>query len=318
MKKIFLKYSILLVALMVISSCENDPIMFNNSMNIVGFSSTALSVGEGGEGTVILYLGARAGSPGTTITIEVSTDGLSNAATEGADFSVSTKEIPLNPGTETVTVTSVDNDVFTGNKAFYLVITSNTAGYDTSAQDRILITIVDDEHPLKAWIGTYDVEADSYGDVIQGEPDGAWDESWTVTTYADPDDVTILWFSGIAGGDKDVPGTFDSEAGTITFSPGLDLGDPYNNGPTGMYPANDDMLANAGDYITTGIIAACSENNLVGTIDPDGSIHIDMVGLVLENYVYCWDVFNTYWTKQGSTAVMSSQPQAIINKGPVK
>jgi len=229
------------------------------------------------------------------ITVDFMFDAEISVAADGIDFTIEndpmTLSFPNGWGYDTIWVTPVDNDEFGGNLTFVVRLTANSLNYNFGAQDSIICTIVDNEHPLSAWIGTYTVAALSYGSP------GAWDEEWTVQTYPDADDVTILWFSGIAGGDIDIPGVLDTEAGTISFTAGLDVGDAYGYGATGMYLANTDMIDLAGNYITEDIINACSASNLEGTIDPDGSIHIDNVGLVLEDLVYCWDVFDTYWTK---------------------
>lgn len=284
MKK-FIKYSIpVIVALVFLATaCKEDLIMFNSSMNLVGFSTSSAVVKEdlGGQ-KVQVYLGAATGTLATTVTLTVDTVGLGAvAAKEGIDFTIASKSVSVEVGESDITITPANNTIFTGDKKFYLVISSNSSGYRISANKKLLVTISDDEHPLKAWIGTYNVAAASYGDP------GNWDESWTVITAPVEGDVTQLSFTGVgAGGSGPIFGTLDKDALTITFAKGQNLGDVYAYGDVEVWWGFDDLTLDQNVDIT-------------GTLNIDGTITIDNWGELVKDPTgdWVWDVFNTTWTK---------------------
>lgn len=286
MKKYISILSIILVTLAIFTGCEKQyPIKFDSASSVVGFNKTTLSVNENGNaGSINIYLGAKTGTASTDVTLEVSTEGISTPAVEGTDFTLSSKSVSVGVGETAVTVTPIDNNVFQGNKKFNLIISSNSAGYQIADQDTLQVTLVDDEHPLKAWIGTYKVAAASYGNP------GVWDEEWTVTTSSDPTDLTKLVVKGIGTDSPSTTGwigVISTTDMTITFSPGQQLDEAYGYGPVLMYLGTPDITTN-------------KDASIVGTISADGGIHVDYVGIELtgSNAGYIWDVFNTTWTKQ--------------------
>jgi hypothetical protein len=291
MKNIF-KYPVVVTVaiLFMATACKKDLIMFDSSMNLVGFSSVTASVKEdlGAQPGVQVYLGAALGTPATTVTITVDTVGLGKiAAKEGIDFTILSKSITAEVGENDVTISPVNNTVFTGDKKFYLVITANSANYKISVQKRVLVTIIDDEHPLKAWIGTYIVAASSYGDTYNGKPEGSWDESWTVVVSAVEGDVTKLSFSGVgAVGSGPIIATLDKNALTISFAKGQNLGDVYGYGDTEVWYGFDDLSLDL-------------NVDVEGTLNVNGAIHIDNWGELVKDPTgdWVWDVFNTTWTK---------------------
>jgi len=80
MKKIILKTLILVVLVSVLTGCKKELIMFDNTMNLVGFSSTEFVVRENENGTAAIYLGAATGAESTTVTLSVDTAGLGKSA----------------------------------------------------------------------------------------------------------------------------------------------------------------------------------------------------------------------------------------------
>jgi hypothetical protein len=294
MKKNIVNLLILGVITLLVTSCNDKyPIKYDESNIIVGMNSTTLSVRENSTGTFGIYLGAVTGTPATDVVIQVSTDGISNPAIEGTDFTLSSKSINVPVGVTMVTVNPVDNSIFTGDKKFKVTIVSNSKNYDMAVQQSITVTIVDDEHPLKNWIGTYTVEAASYGSP------GAWDETWTVTTSPVPSDPTKLSISGIsAAGSGPVIATLNTNSMTIELESAQDLGEVYpGNGNIAIYYATDELLALAGNPLNTSIIETAGTHKIIGTIESDGTIKIDRFALVMTDYVWSWDVFNTTWTK---------------------
>jgi hypothetical protein len=286
MKKHIIKLCIILVTLIVVNGCQKEyPIKFDSGTSVIGFNKSTLTIKENGTaGTVNLYLGAATGTTATDVTLQVSIEGIDNPAIEGTDFTLSSKSVSVGVGETAVTITPIDNSIFQGNKQFNLIITSNSKNYSISAQKTVTVTITDDEHPLKTWIGSYTVQAASYG-----KP-GDWDEVWNVTTSAHPTDLTKLVVKGIGTSSpstSDWIGVINTTDMTITFSPGQQLDEAYGYGPVLMYSGTPDGATNP-------------DVNIVGTISANGDIHIDLLAIELTgaNAGYVWDVFNTTWTKQ--------------------
>jgi len=146
------------------------------------------------------------------------------------------------------------------------------------------------EHPLQTWIGTYDVDAVSYGDP------GNWDEVWSITTEPVAGDLNSLAITIDAGGGGGVPfiAAVDDVGMTITITAGTDAGDIYGYGSTLIYSS---------DYVTLDEVSP-----VVGTISANGDIAIDNLGMILEAYAApsiidgIWDAFNTTWTKSAKKA----------------
>lgn len=285
----------LAVTLILVTSCEDKyPIIFDESNIVVGLSPTSLSVKENSTGSFNVYLGGVTGTEATDVTLEVSIAGISKPAIEGTDFTLSSKNVSTPVGLTAVTVTPIDNSTFNGNKQFVVKIASNSKNYAVATQDSIKITLVDDEHPLKNWIGSYTVAAVSYGSP------GAWDESWTVTTAPVATDVTQLSITGISGpGSGPVIATLNTTAMTIEMASAQALGAAYgaDNGPVSIYYATDELLAIASGYVTEGMLTAAGSHKITGTIEANGTIKIDRMCFILDDYVYAWDCFNTTWTK---------------------
>lgn len=138
----------------------------------------------------------------------------------------------------------------------------------------------DVKHSLHKWLGLYTVEAVSYGNP------GEWDEVWEDVSISPTDyDENTLMISGIAGENETVLAAFDDEAMTVTIEGGQFVGGSY--GLT-INSGNSDLTLNEGA-------------DIVGELSEDGSIHIDLVGLLITegDYAgYVYDVFDTYWAKQ--------------------
>jgi hypothetical protein len=176
-----LLYLFVLVA--VFASCKNELIMFDSSKTFVAFASSAVTgIETDAVVNVPVMVAALNGSPAVTVSFDVVTDGIDNPAVEGVDFTLTpdgTVNFAEGSGIINIQVIPVDNDLFTGNKSFKIVLTSNSKNYNTGSQSEVTVVLKDNEHPLAKWIGTYDVAAVSYGSP------GEWDEAWTVSE-ADP------------------------------------------------------------------------------------------------------------------------------------
>ncbi len=293
MKKILSNLFIIAVTMFMVTSCDdNYPVMYDESNIIVGLSSTAFTVEENGTGTFTVYLGGVTGTEATDITLQVSVDGIDNPAIEGADFTLSTKNLNVAVGTAAITVNPVNNDIYGGNKQFRVSIAGNSKNYPMAVQNSMVVTIMDDEHPLKSWIGTYNVMAVSY------YGPGANDEEWVVTTVAG-DTPSTLKATGIAFGNEPVVIEFNTDDMTVEIESGQSLGDidepdgPYAGS---IYYATDDIIGDAGDYTDATFLSASKGLKMTGTFTNDGVITINRVAIILDDYVYCWDVFDTTWT----------------------
>jgi hypothetical protein len=222
-----------------------------------------------------------------TVNYEISIDGIARPAIEGQDYTIGTAgsvDFPNGAGYSNITVHPIDNDLFTGNKSFKIVLTSNSKNLPLGRENTILIVIKDNEHPLLKWIGNYAVNAVSYGNP------GAYDENWSVTTDADPDNVNNLLIYGVgAAGSDTIKATLNLNDMSITLAPGQSVGDVYGYGSISVYKGND-----SGDDII-------QDEPIIGTIEDDGTIRIDHWGELITdgaNKGLLWDVFNTIWTKQ--------------------
>ena len=242
MKKYNYIIIIMMLALLIIHvGCQDEyPLKFDPATRVVGFTQSAVSIREDTpSGSVNLYLGAASGTAVTDVILQVSTEDIENPAIEGTDFTLSSKSVSVGVGEASVQILPLDNSEFEGNKQFSLVIASNSRNYEISAQKTVTVTITDDEHPLRIWIGTYDVAAPSYGNP------GNWDEAWVVTTSAHPTDITKLVVKGIgtdSPSTSDWIGVINTTDMTITFTPGQELDEAYGYGPVLMYKGNH------GDY----------------------------------------------------------------------
>lgn len=308
MKKRINKFIYMLVAVLVVASCEWDPIMFDSENSFVAFTQPSSAIDEQvqGEVGIVVMVTALLDAPAITVTFDFDTAGIvpAKAAFEGTEFTLvnesKTLSFPNGWGYDTIWIKPVDNDIFTGDRYFNITLASNSLDYQFGATVTHTITLKDNEHPLGNWIGTYDVAALSYGSP------GAWDEAWTVTTRPDPDDVTVLLLNGIGGPDyssfTDVPAVVDMEAMTITITGGSEIGTHgLYGGPLAIFFGDE-----------AGGIASESDP-MVGTISEDGSINIDHMAIKFVggiNTGYVWDSFNTVWTKSSKKSVPAEKSSA--------
>lgn len=300
MKKMINRITFVLAAVAFLVSCEADYIMFDSSKNFVAFPNKVTDIAEaGGVVAIPVYVVALEGSPSITVDFDFDATDISNAAVEGVDFDIlndsKTLSFPQGWGYDTIWIDPIDNEIFEGNKAINLVLQSNSQNYPFGANDVNEITFIDDEHPLKAWIGTYSVTATDYWSYFGPE-------TWTVTTTADPADLNNLLVTGIgndpgiAGGYDDVQsivGVIDQEAMTITFTAGSEIGThAAYSGPINIYLGDTD--------------GNIYEESIVGDISADGSIYVDLLGIKFVgglNAGLTWGVYETTWTKVGKKAV---------------
>ena len=290
MKNAIFKTLIMLVAILLVTACEDEKVMVSKSIKLVGFNASSVVIPESQTGDVSLFLGAASGKS-VTVTLQVSTEGISSPAVEGTDFTLSTMTPELTTGDTEITITTIDNDQFTGDKYFDLVIVASE-NYQTAAENTIRVTISDDEHPLKNWLGVYDVDATSYS---------GYDETWTVIISPVAGELDQVNLVGISNSSDPIIATIDKDALTITIESGQ-LYEAYGYGAEGcgLYYGTDDIIGVIwSPYLTAEMLQTAVAIPMEGTVSGDGStIAIDRMAVNLEAYTWIWDVFITSWTKQ--------------------
>ena len=309
MKKIISKFLIILAAVLLVTSCEWEPIKFDSSKSFVAFESQSVEIAEEVEGQVgvVVMVTALLDAPAITATFDFDTTGFgASAAVEGEDYTLmnddKTLSFPDGWGYDTIWIDPIDNDVFTGDMKFNITLTSNSLDYEFGSFVTNTVTLKDNEHPLGAWIGSYEVDAQSYGD-----PEN-WDEVWSVTTSPVEGDVEKLSILGIGtAGTSPVIAKIDKESMTITIDPGQDADAYADYGYTEgyVYFGNPDLTLDKALPV-------------VGTISEDGTITIDNFGIFVQYepdpaYNSVWDVFNTTWTKTAKKAT-SDRNRTVVDK----
>lgn len=284
MKKIIIYFAALIIGFSAFTSCEdtNEDIIFSNSDKFIAFENTSFNVRE--EGSMIgipVYIAGTKSGDGATVNFAFDTTGIENPAIEGDDFNVVNSDYSLSwnnyYGYDTIWVEPLDNNIYDKDKSVNIVLSNPSNNYNLGAFNTAAINIIDNEHPLGKWVGTFVANAAS-----QGLP-GDWDEVWTVTTgtvSGEPDKLSI---TGIAASPDIIYATVNKEEMTITLEPGQVI-DNYSYGNYGRigiywgtYPDIDD------------------QKQLVGTIYEDGSFYIPNWGhmfLDAPNTGIVWDVFD--------------------------
>jgi hypothetical protein len=269
--------------------------MFDSADSFIAYPVASSLTGEaGGMFGIPVVITADLSAPAVSVTFEFDE---SSTAIEGEHFNLvnssNTLDVSEGWGYDTIWIDPIDNDLFTGNLDLVINLVSNTQGYPFGVIKSHTLTIIDDEHPLGNWIGTYSVEALSYGNP------GIWDEAWTVSSSAVPGDVESLSMVIDAGSGGGIPFLvkLDTDAMTITIGAGTEVGELYGWGPTAIH---------LGDYSYVD-----PESPVVGSIEADGTIRIDELAMILTDYGFTggyWDAFNTTWTKSKKKAAKTSRP----------
>lgn len=294
MRKIMMKAVMLLAAVSLFTAC-NEPVVWDDSVGLVGFTTTMVTVAEGEAAQLGIFFSAPTGAEAIEVNLAVSTAGIPVPATEGVDYTLSSKTLNLEIGSENITVTAADDDVFTGNRSFYITIASAGGNYPTAIPGTIKVIIIEDEHPLTQWIGTYVVTAVSHYDP------GNLDEEWTVTTDVVPTDPYKLQIRGIgAAGSGPVVATLDPETMTIEMDSNQALGMPYGSdyGNISIYYATDDLLNNSGWPVTPEMLTTAAAIKITGTLSANGNIEIDRFAEIMVDDLFSYDTFTTTWIKQ--------------------
>ena len=173
MKRIF-NIILLFLAVASFTSCNNDPIMFDESMSFVAFTTKTATTSEVNQTLEIpVLVTAMSGSAAIDVTYTISTEGHKNPAVIDSDFKVlSTDKLSYAEGYgyNNIVIETIDNDKFTGTKTFSIILSSNSLNYAFGALDTITVNISDDDHPLGWMLGSYDaaITATANGDLAYG------------------------------------------------------------------------------------------------------------------------------------------------------
>lgn len=284
MKKSIFKSLLILATILMVTGCEKELILFDGSKKLVGFSSTSVVIKENaGSGDVMVYLGSEAGAT-ANVEFEISNDGFDSPAVEGVDFTIASTSVQLSTGEVAIVVNIIDNDVFGGDLKFRLTLLPGS-GYELSKANSVVITISDDEHPLKNWIGTYDVDAPSF------TVPGSWDEAWVVTTSPVEGHPDQLSLEGVGLSGTSLIATLDTDAMTITIAPGQNIGLAYADWGYDVEGVDEIIV-----YLGYEDLTWDAELDIVGTLEENGNMKIDGWCHIQDGAV--WDVFNTTWTKR--------------------
>jgi hypothetical protein len=290
MKRSIIKYFAILSAVLLVSSCEWNPPTFDSADSFIAFTASSSGVAEqGGMIGIPVLVTAESSAPAVSVTFDFDE---ASVAVEGENFNLVNSSNTLDIdgwGYDTIWIEPIDNDVFTGNLHLIINLTSNTKNYPFGVTNSHTLTIIDNEHPLGNWIGSFSVDAVDYWSYF-----GA--ETWTVTTEPDPSDVNNLIVTGMGAGYSEytsVTGVVDLDAKTITFSAGSEIGTHADySGPIAIYLGDE----GGGIY----------EEPIVGDINDDGSIYVDHLGVKFVgglNAGLTWAVFETTWTPAKKKAV---------------
>jgi len=269
MKKIVIYFASLVVGLSLFISCDdlNEPIVLKDSDKFVAFDKASTLIKEQYTGvTPILVYIAGTGGAGCTVNFEFEYVDYTNPAIEDVDFILlnDSKTLTFNSyyGYDTIWIQTINNDDYTTNKMFNIIITSMTNGYNMGAQRFTKVTVIDDEHPLGKLIGSYDVAG---FDEYWGDP---YSETVTVNAISETELELNLW-NGFGVPNK-IYATVDLGTSTITFASYQNFGNwgygdvhfgshdgsfvPSQDTPvTAVFDANGNFtLDNWGGYFWTG------------------------------------------------------------------
>lgn len=291
MMKNILNITLIAVLTLLFGSCEYDRDDFISANSNVSFTVTSSSINEYSTDTIKVPL-VLAGIGGSeSVTVEIGVDTESSSAVEGIDFVIesgTSYTFSDGAGILYVEISVVDNDEFTGDLDIVLQIESSSVDLAENTSTSSTISIVDDEHPLKSYLGTYTVSLVSYW---------SGDTSFDIEVTTDEDDLTKLWVSnwyfpyyGITA-----PEAFyiivDEDAGEITWPSGQSIGDP-SYGETALY---------MWDFTTDD----SSTEDMIGTIGSDYSITMSsdygVAGVIIDGSNEGYWVgaqYSSVWTKK--------------------
>jgi hypothetical protein len=254
MKKINILLVILFIGVTFFTSCEKNADDHSYSGDpVIAFEKKNGSISEADEEKTLaisVFMNKTSEVTGE-VAFDFDTAGIKNPAIEGVDFElVNSSKILAFAADQyfaNIEISPIDNDLFEGNKEVNVVLTTGSAGaivgYDNGESAvSYKVTLIDNEHPLAVWIGSYTGTFAGHGPItteaytetqlrvhgLASYVQTGWGESWVegdgscIMDFNTDGTVTIepQWI-----GDSDFPdvygmigeGTYESD-GTITIT----------------------------------------------------------------------------------------------------
>jgi len=258
MKKITLYFS-LFASMAFLGGCElNDYPQFDDADAFVAFEKEQIAVTEDADTLDVSVRLTSLKKLTSTVTFEI----IDSTAQQGVDFDLSGGASVLTfDGSDPVQVIRFSilphTGVFTGDRLFGVKIT-NPGSVDAGAADTTWITINDLDHPLAFILGEFNSTATSYFNGVQ---------TWTVTLAKDVSDINKVWITNLVVGGSSasspVYGVVNEEKTVLKIPVGqvIAISSSYDVLLKGYYGPDGATEIPDGEFIT-------------GTIDPDGTIHI--------------------------------------------
>lgn len=255
------------------TACEYDIVSFGDKQANVSFSQANLSINEADEYSLMVPVALARIEDGTSVTVSIAVDAELSTAIEGTDFTfASGKTLTFSKGAGIgyIEIVPKNNEVFTGDKMIVLTIAETSIQLAPTTANTAYIVLVDDEHPLKPYLGTYTVSTTS-------GYDGVPDYSFDIEVTTDTEDATKLWISNwyTDAYGLSIDGSFymviDQDAKTATIPMGQQLESGYGLSELGLYfgevpefygVINDDYsidFTGIDDYFMISIIAGDNE-----------------------------------------------------------
>jgi len=295
-KKIKYIIGILFSTLVLFTSCgENeylydsvDPADIDSGTLLLSAPNQTISVNPLTESTTFtIGLSVWGKLPKTEITVALVIDSTS-ADLPAEAFVVNGTGADNNNGSVSIDLISSELVIGQIYKIYYSLGTPSDATYEVNVLAKTGVITLFNPGLLGPWVGTFTVTAAS-------ETKASWDEEWSATTVLDPSDPLHRILINTGGGGA-IVATIDVDAETITIAGNgaQQTGDTYGYGPNAIYWGQYD-----GTYGTSGGDYTFTTADVVGTVDPDGTIVIDHFGLLMTgDYAgYVWDVFDLTFTK---------------------
>lgn len=173
----------------LLTACNvNEMPIFDDKDAFVAFTNITMSVDEnveGGELNIPVLYTSLAGLEGS-VEFEI-VDGKAKLGKDFALVNTDTKlQFTKDAPTQYITIRVFDNSTFGGDIDF--TVNLKAGGLRLGDSQACKVTIVDDEHPLAAILGTYNGTGESYfGGAL----------NWNLTLEKDEEDVTVVWISNI-------------------------------------------------------------------------------------------------------------------------
>ena len=188
-----IKYFILaLFSVLLLTGCENEyERMFGDDVAYVAFGKTSYEVAENIQGGVFnlpIWLASVSGLE-ATVTVAVVAGGTTAVAGEHYNLLNNTVNFTSSNRSDFIKIEILDDDIFKGNFDIKLdIVTISNSNVSTLIERETVVTIIDDEHPLKDLFGNWTFTG-------TGARQGA--QTFTVTLGPDAADFTYVKISGI-------------------------------------------------------------------------------------------------------------------------